>query len=75
MHSPLKLIFVSDLALTGHANTTGVYYNSIDVTGGPRPPVLSIASEYMGMVLAYSCVALEAQIFHAYPHSLRHWAP
>jgi len=36
----------------------------------PRPsaaaPVVSITLEYMGMVLAYSCLALEAQIFQAY---------
>jgi len=37
---------------------------------GPQPPVLSIALEYTGMVLVYSCLALEAQIFQAYLYSL-----
>ena len=40
-----------------------------------QPPVLSIALEYMGMVLAYYCLALEARIFQAFPYSLGNWAP
>lgn len=45
-----------------HANTMAIYSRIIDRTGGPRAPVLSIASKYMGMVLAYPCLALEAQL-------------
>jgi len=41
----------------------------IDTTEGrgrrPRPLVLSIASEYMGMVLACPYLPMEAQIFQA----------
>ncbi len=54
-------------AKQGHANTMPIDSNLIDNTGGrgrrPLPPVLSIALEYMGMVLACPCLALEAKIF------------
>ena len=46
-----------------------MYPNIIDTTGaapniseGRAPPVLSIALEYMGMVLDFPCLALEAQL-------------
>ena len=40
-----------------------------------RNPLVSVALEYMGMVLAYSCLAVETQIFQAYPYSLGNGAP
>ncbi len=44
-----------------------MYSDIIDTTGlgaaeGRAPPVLSIALEYMGMVLDFPCLALEPQL-------------
>ena len=70
-----------DTGLTGKCPGSGMptQVNAMDMTRGrglrPRPPVVSIKLKYMGMVLAYSCLALEAQIFQAYPYSLGNLAP
>jgi len=44
-----------------------IYSNAMDRTGGGAafghaPPVVYIAFEYMGMVLDFPCLALEAQL-------------
>jgi len=48
----------------GHAHTMPIFFNRFDTAGGPWPLiVLPIALESMGMVSAYPCLDLEAQIF------------
>ena len=42
---------------------------------GAAAPVVSMKLNNIGMVLAYSCLALEAQIFQACPYSLKNGAP
>ena len=46
----------------------------MDTTWRPQQPVLPMGLEYMGMVLPGACLALDVQIFQAYPNSLENRA-